>query len=158
MVRRIVVIACIGAVLVFVAASAQAAVVVNQTFDIDLSVFVPCAGGGAGEIVDLSGPLHDMFTFTINNNNVSGFTHDNPQGISGLGESTGDTYHGVGVTQSHFSGSLTNGQFNVTSINNFRIIGQGPGNNFMVHENTHITINANGEITTVIDNFSVTCH
>ena len=61
------------------------------------------------------------------------------------------------MTQDHFSGSLSNGQFNQTFINNFRIIGQGPGNNFLVHENFHLTINANGDVTTVHDNFSVDC-
>jgi hypothetical protein len=61
------------------------------------------------------------------------------------------------VTQDHFKGSLTNGQFNQTFVNNFRIIGQGPGNNFVLHENFHLTINANGEVTTVHDNFSADC-
>lgn len=33
-----------------------------------------------------------------------------------------------------------------------------PGNNFMVHENFHVTVNANGTVTSVHDNFSVTCN
>ncbi len=71
-----------------------------------------------------------------------------PQGISGVGLDTGDKYQGAGVTQDHFKGSFNNGQFNQTFVNNFRIIGQGPGNNFLVHENFRLTINANGEVTT----------
>ena len=42
-------------------------------------------------------------------------------------------------------------------MNNFRIIGQGPGNNFLVHETFHVTINANGVVTATVDNFSVEC-
>jgi hypothetical protein len=42
-------------------------------------------------------------------------------------------------------------------VNNFRIIGQGKGNNFLVHENLHLTINANGVATAVHDNFSIDC-
>ena len=51
---------------------ADAAKQVNDVTDIDLAVFVPCADGGAGELVDLSGRLHTMIHFTINGNNVSG--------------------------------------------------------------------------------------
>ena len=136
---------------------ANAAKQVNDVTDIDLPVFIPCAAGGAGELVDLSGPLHTLITFTINGNNVSGKTHFQPQDISGTGETTGDKYQATGVTQESFKGSFQNGQFSDTFVNNFRIIGQGPGNNFLVHENLHITVNANGRVTVFHDNFSVEC-
>ena len=42
-------------------------------------------------------------------------------------------------------------------VNNFRIIGQGTGNNFLVHEIVHLTINANGTATNYVDNFSIEC-
>ena len=61
------------------------------------------------------------------------------------------------MTQDHFKGSLQNGQFTQTFVNNFRIIGQGPGNNFLVHEVFHITINANGDVTVIHDSISVDC-
>jgi hypothetical protein len=150
-------IANVGLLLAALAVPAQAAVEVNDSFDTTLAVFVPCANGGAGEVVDLQGPLHVLTSFTINGNHVSGDSHAQPQGISGTGESTGDTYHATGVTQDHFGGSFINGQFNETFVNNFRIIGQGPGNNFLIHEDFHVTINANGELTSFHDNFSVDC-
>src|SRR5213082_3095488 len=103
--------------------AANAAKQVNDRSEIDLTVFVPCAAGGAGELVDLSGPLHTLITFTINGNNVSGKTHFQPQGISGTGETTGDKYQATGVTQESFKGSFQNGQFGDTFVNNFRIIG-----------------------------------
>ena len=56
-----------------------------------------------------------------------------------------------------FKVSLQNGQAQQTFINNFRIIGTGPGNNFLVHEGAHITINANGIVTVVHDNLSIAC-
>jgi hypothetical protein len=80
-----------------------------------------------------------------------------PQGISGTGETTGAKYQATGVTQQSFKNSLQNGQANLTFVNNFRIIGQGPENNFLVHETLHITINANGTTTVSHDNFSVDC-
>jgi uncharacterized protein YdaL len=57
---------------------ANAAKQFNDTTEINLTVFVPCAAGGAGELVDLSGPLHTLITFTINRNNVSGMAHFQP--------------------------------------------------------------------------------
>ena len=147
---------CLIAVAVSIA-PADAAVQVNDTTNVNLTVFVPCADGGAGEIVNLSGSLHTLIALTINGNNVSGYFHFQPQGISGIGETTGDDYQGTGVTEETFRNSLQNGQANSTFVNNFRIIGQGPGNNFLVHETLHLTINADGTLTVSHDNLSIDC-
>jgi len=155
--RKMTMLASIGVLLALLAAPAQAVVVVNDSFDVLLEVFVPCANGGAGELVDLTGPLHELISFTINGNNIRGDIHFQPQGISGVGLTTGDSYQATGVTQDHFKGSFNNDQFQETFVNNFRIIGQGPGNNFLVHEDFHVTINANGTLTSFHDNFSVDC-
>jgi hypothetical protein len=136
---------------------ANAEVVVNDKTDINLTVFVPCAASGLGEIVDLSGPLHTLISSTVTGNNVSGYFHFQPQGISGTGEVTGATYHATGVTRQSFKSSLQNGQANLTFVNNFRIIGQGPGNNFLVHETLHLTFNADGTLTVSLDNLTVDC-
>ena len=79
---------CLVALLTFMTASANAGVVENLSAPFSLSVFVPCAAGGAGEIVDLSGSLHTLITFTINSNNFSEVLHFQPQGVSGTGETT----------------------------------------------------------------------
>ena len=134
-----------------------AAVVTNDRTDISLIVFVPCADNGVGENLNLSGPLHTLISFTMNGNNVSGYFHFQPQGISGTGETTGAKYTATGVTQQSFKSSLQNGQANFTFVNNFRMIGQGPGNNFLVHETLHITMAADGTVTVVHDNFSIEC-
>ena len=88
---------------------------------------------------------------------MSGKDHSQPQGLTGTGSVTGDKYQATGVTQSMFSGSLVNGQYQSTYVNNFRIIGQGPGNNYLVQEIAHFTINANGTLTVYFDNFSADC-
>jgi hypothetical protein len=137
--------------------SANAAVVENDKTDINLSVFVPCAAGGAGEIIDLSGPLHTLVSSTVNGNNVSGYFHFQPQGVSGTGETTGAKYQATGVTEQSFKSSLQNGQANLTFVNNFRMIGQGAGNNYLVHETLHITVNADGTMTVSHDNLSIDC-
>ena len=129
----------------------------NSKIDINFSVFIPCANGGAGETVILSGPLHVLTSFTISDNYIRGRDHFQPQGISGIGDITGAKYQATGITEDEFKGSLINGQFQTTSVNNFRIIGQGPGNNFLVHSIFHVTINADGVLTSFVNSFSIEC-
>lgn len=129
----------------------------NISIPIDLIVFVPCANGGAGELIQVSGPLHVLTQLTISNSgNVLIYEHFQPQGVSGTGFVTGDKYQGTGLTQSSNTFS-TPFPITFTFVNNFYMIGQGPSNNFKVHETFHFTINANGVVTAVADNFSVTC-
>jgi hypothetical protein len=128
---------------------------VSQRFPIDLDVFVPCAAGGAGEEVLLSGTLHDLFSITANS--AGGFRVkqlDNPQGISGTGLTTGDKYQATGMTTSIFT--VKTGSTD-TYVNRFLIRGQGTDNDFLVRETFHVTVNANGELTAYVDNFSIEC-
>ena len=158
MLRRVAVLVGLVAATALVGASAaQSQVMVNDSIPLSLTVFIPCANNGAGEDVILNGELHVLITLTVNGNNFSGKDHFQPQGLSGIGTVTGDKYQGTGVTQDQFGGSFQNGQSEQSFINNFRMIGQGPGNNFLVHENFHLTFNANGDVTAVHDNFSIDC-
>jgi len=128
---------------------------VSQSFMVDVPVFVRCANGGAGELVVLTGKLHDLFHVTINGRRFVLKFHDQPQGISGVGEISGDVYRGTGVSQGTTTSGVTG--FTDTFVNNFRIIGPGPGNNFLVHENVHVTVKANGTLTAFVDNFRAEC-
>jgi hypothetical protein len=137
------------------AVGASTAYTVSVRFPIELTVFVPCAADDAGEEVDLSGTLHDLFHLTLDG--AGGFhfaASDNPQGVVGTGLTTGDVYHAVGVTRSTSSGRVGTVD---TYVNNFYIVGTGPGNNFRVHETFHVTVNANGTLTAYVDKFFVTC-
>ena len=144
------------ATLSVVPAQAQAITVVDNFIEpLELVVFVPCANGGTGEFVELAGTLHILFVTTIDNQ--GGFHdkfHFQPQGVSGTGLTTGDKYQGTGETQGTFTGKVG---FENTFVNNFKIIGQGPGNNFLLHENFHITFHPDGTVTAFVDNFSVKC-
>jgi len=137
--------------------SSRAEVTDNESIPVSIFSFIPCADGGAGEFVQLDGDLHVLITFTINGNNVSGKFHFQPQGITGEGFVTGDKYQGTGVTQQNFKQSLQNGQFEFTFVNNFRMISELAGNNFLAHETFHVTITANGDVTVTHDNLSVEC-
>lgn len=142
-------------------ASAEVVARSNVSFTISLPVFIPCANNGSGEIVDLTGELHELFIVNISDSgNVTVKNHTQPQGISGIGRNAGYKYQGTGVSQSidqiKFSG-ISEYPIVYTYVNNFRIIGQGTGNNYIVHENTHMTVNANGTVTAYVDNFNTDC-
>ncbi len=134
---------------------ARAENVENISIPITILQFVSCADGGAGEFIEVSGDLHIVVNFTIDKNGgVHGKTHFQPQGISGVGLTTGDKYQATGVTQNQFNSHVG---FEETYVNNFRMIGQGPRNNLLVHVTSHITINANGDVTAFVDNVSEEC-
>ena len=117
---------------------------------------VPCADGGAGEVVLLTGTLHILsHTTTDNRGGLHIKMHFQPQGIIGVGQSTGDTYRANGVSQ--WTTNVLGLPFTDTFVNNFLMIGPGRDNNLMVHEILHVTINANGEVTVVVDNSWVEC-
>ena len=130
---------------------------ISTSVPIDLLVFVACANGGTGETVALSGNLHILTSLTISaNGKVTARSLFQPQGITGTGTVTGTKYQATGGTQETI---VTGGPLPLvrTFVNNFRIIGAGPDNDYLVHETLHITINPAGEITALIDNLSVEC-
>lgn len=115
--------------------------------------FVPCANGGAGEDVLLSGILHVQAHATVSNSgNVVARTHFQPQGVTGVGQTTGDVYRAVGITQETAHGTGT-----FTYVNNFRLIGPGTDNDFHVKQTIHVTVDANGNVTAVVDSTTTTC-
>jgi hypothetical protein len=95
--------------------------------------------------------------YTINGNHVSGKEQFQPQGVSGTDLTTGAEYQGTGVTQDDFSGSFINGQYQETFVDNFRFPGQGSAVNYLMYENAHVTINANGTVTANFDKLSISC-
>jgi hypothetical protein len=121
-----------------------------------LTVFVPCAVGGAGETISLDGNLHVLINTTVDaQGGIHLKTHFQPQGLSGTGLTSGDKYQGTGVTQDQ---TIVTAAGVRSFVNNFRMIGQGPGNNFMVHENLSITVDAGGDVTASHDNLTTSCN
>jgi len=128
---------------------------VNQIIPWSANNWVPCANGGDGEFVALSGNLHALYNVTFDNHGgVHVKSHYQPQGISGFGSVTGDMYHATGLTQWEYN-AVVGQQY--TWVNNYRIIGQGPGNNYVEHEDIHVTVNLDGTVITEHDHLSVEC-
>jgi hypothetical protein len=125
----------------------------SQRVPLNLVIANPCLG----EPVQLTGNLHLLFHITITDNGTIHVKQQaNPQGVPGTGLVSGAKYQGTGVTESVLN-LIGPPPVTTTFVNNFRIIGQGPANNYLVHTNTHLTINANGEPTAEVINASVEC-
>lgn len=85
---------------------AYTAVNTNMSFPITIAVFIPCAVGGVGETVTLTGNLHVLISTTVNANHISSDIHFQPQGISGVGSVSGDKYQATGITRFSFEADV----------------------------------------------------
>jgi hypothetical protein len=121
-------------------------------------VWVSCANDGAGESVALLGELewHSQAT-----EDAQGGVHlvsfVRPSRVIGIGLATGQTYRGTGGTFEAEGYNYDGYPATYAFVNNFRIIGQGPGNNLLMHMTLHQTVNADGEITADVDFTSLEC-
>jgi hypothetical protein len=143
-----------GVAAAFSTGSAHAAATAGSV-PITQTVFVSCANGGAGDVVELSGSIQIVEAATFDSSGGAHFySHFNPQGVTGTSASTGTRYQGVGVTA--FQLNLTAGVQQVVT-NNFLIVGTGSAASYRVHENVVFVLNANGTVTATVDNIRVTC-
>ena len=136
--------------------TAQAEIVTNETRTVAFSGYVPCANAGAGEVLSGTIEVHDLVTATVNGSNVAGRFQFQPHGAM-VGAATGDTYRVGGVTQGTFHERLDGDQYTRTYVNSFHLIAPGSSNDLVVHEIAHLTINANGDVTTENDELSIDC-
>ncbi len=119
------------------------------------SILVACAASGAGELVDFTGNFHYIYSFTGSSGGpVRYMMTALAQNVVGIGQVTGDSYVLSG-------GYIENGVLSMaetlTTLNDFRVIGQGVGNNFIAHTVSHYTINANGELVVDFEITGATC-
>ena len=146
--RKVVAVASATLVLAFVLPGAAQADVINVTTPLDFVSFVPCANGGTGEGVHVTGTLNFRISrSTDGSGGLHSTTLIRPQGVTAVGLTTGTTYQFRSVSRDVFN-QQTGGVGNVVmSVNNFRLIGPGPGNNAWEHNLVHVTVNANGTVT-----------
>jgi hypothetical protein len=134
---------------------AQAQVVTNETVSYAYSGFVPCANGGAGELVTGRIDVHNLVTSTVTENVDSSTFQFQPHG-SLVGRITGDTYQLTGLTRGTYEESLQSGTYTLTYVNTYQLIGRGPGNNLRVREIAHIPRNGD-DVVVHHDDWSIEC-
>jgi len=153
--RVVVVVALTTAAMTAGATAARADVTTNQWDSVAFAGFVPCANGGAGEILFGSIDVHNLITSTVNANGESSQFLFQPRG-SMVGSITGDTYRVAGVTRGSSGERLPNSGYTLTFANNFLLIGPGEGNNLRVHELAHVTMNGD-DVIVRHDSFTIDC-
>src|SRR3954464_2843517 len=143
--------AVMAAITVAMVRQARAEVILNEDFPISGLLVTPCNG----ELVQYSGSLHETIHVTANNNTFHIGEHVNAQDVSGVGLTTGAQYR---ISDSfNISENLAAGE-TFTQGENFHVIGQGQTPNFVLHTLFHITVDANGNVTSFVDNFTTDCH
>ncbi len=129
---------------------ASAAVVTNESVPISGYATNPCNG----EDVYLSGVAHVVYRST--SDGAGGFNagvHENYSDLQGSGDQ-GNNYVANGATNESLH--LQPGEV-LTLGDSFNLISKGSAPNLTVHELIHYTVNANGDLTAYIDNFSIDC-
>ncbi len=124
---------------------------------ISVMVPVPCAAGGTGELVAFSGNMRILEHAHADQGGGFHFTfHTQLAGLKGVGLTTGDRYQ---YSEIFHEEQEYNGQdaYLDTSIRSSRIIGQGPGNNFVLHVVFHIRVTPDGVVTAFVDNTRAEC-
>lgn len=111
----------------------------------------PCTGEDVNVIVEYK----ETYTFSYTDNTYHVSVHS-VEHISGVGVTTGATYHGV-------DNASLNINFNVAvgivynDRYKYKLVTQGPNNNYNFNFSFHIMVDTNGQAISSRDNFSITC-
>ena len=147
--RSVVVYLLAMAALLLIPVNVMAEVVINVDIPVSGTVFNPCNG----ETVTFSGVDH--FTARVTFDGAGGFhlaTHDNIH-VTATG-SLGNSYEGNQEDNNEVNGRVGVEQ---TFVLTFSEISEGSAPNFEVHVLQHITVNANGTVTSFVDHFTANC-
>ena len=121
----------------------------NFTVPFVYSDFVPCTG----ETVDFEGMIHVHGSTTITPNGSAHVNyHENLQGVSGIGQTTGNSYNYVGAFHQNFNvnvGETFSESFNAKVVSN--------GTQMNHKHNYHFTVNANGDVVVDFQTHGFTC-
>jgi hypothetical protein len=86
--------------------------------------FVPCANGGTGEDVAITGKINYVYQLTETDRGFTMVFHDNVHEVTGVGLSSGETFVGSGGTDETVAGSWVNGQWTSTTFGQLKLISQ----------------------------------
>jgi hypothetical protein len=130
-----------------------ASVVVKTPIEDNFTEFVDCAGEVlefhlreqlvVHESQDARGGIH--FHFVIND-----------KGSTAEGLSSGTRWHQVGATKEN-DNIRGEAPMTISFVNAFNLISNGPAPNLLIHEQFHITLNANGVVTALVERSRIEC-
>jgi hypothetical protein len=121
----------------------------------DWTIFVPCANGGAGEFVHISGSTNLTYTISWTDHGFTYGYHANTYKIQGEGLTSGDTFIGSGHTEGQVVGSWVNEQWVSTFVDQIKLI--GASGKFTVKNTYHVTENPDGTLETKLIDHETSC-
>ena len=119
------------------------------------TVFVPCANGGAGEDVLVTGKFNLVYQMTWTDHDFTMVYHDNDHQVKGVGLSSGETFTGSGGTNGTFMGAWVNSQWVGNFVERTKIVGKNTV--FTIIQKLHLIVTPDGNV--VVNNVeqTVTC-
>ncbi len=136
--RILMVLALAGVGLLASRTAAEASVVRNTTVSYAYAGWVPCANGGAGELVTGTIDTHLLETSTANDGVDSWQFMFAPRGTL-VGQTTGESYRLTSVERGTYVSVAQGDRFVLTYVTHYHLIGPGSGNNLVVRETAHVT-------------------
>lgn len=137
---------------IFAVQQAEAQVVVKKEVW-NWEHYIPCLNDGAGEWV--IGTINMITIVYINDDGEVILRHTQPTKSSMIGEETGMIYQVGGATLRMLDKNTLNGATTYKWVNRYRLVGKGV--QFYIKRTIHTTVNANGDITSEVDNYSSEC-
>ena len=125
----------------------------NEEVPVSSSVVNTCNG----DVVAFQGTLH--VTNTLTTDSGGGFhmkTHSNFQDVSGVGAPSGVNYR-IGTTNNETTNDNDTPQFEMTVIQTVKVISQGSTPNLFLQFVLHVTVNANGQTTSTVNEIRSEC-
>jgi hypothetical protein len=111
----------------------------------ETTVFVPCANGGDGEDVALTGFTNFIYGLVYTDRGFSMQYHDNVHQVKGVGLSSGESFVASGGTNGTVNGVWYSSQWVGNTNTRMRIVGQNT--KFAVIYKHHITVKEDGSVT-----------
>jgi hypothetical protein len=116
------------------------------------TVFVPCANGGAGEDVLVTGKTNFVYQMTWTDHDFTMVYHDNDHQVKGVGLFSGEIFTGSGGTNGSFMGSWVNSQWVGSFVEETKVVGKNTV--FTVIQKIHLIITPDGNV--VVNNVEQT--
>ena len=137
------------------ATAAQAQITTNTTDSYAFSGWVPCADGGAGELVTGTIDAHVLSSSTVNDAVDAWQFMFAPRGTL-VGRKTGQVYRLTGVQRGTYVDREQGDRSVLTYVNRYQLIGAGSAGNLVVRETAHITRNGD-DVVVQFDDYGIEC-
>lgn len=125
----------------------------NETVPFTSSLFNPCNG----DTVTFSGDMHVTNSLTVDSSGGTHLkTHINYQNVTGTGNPSGITYN-VRTVTNEVTNDNDGPQSTATVISTVKLIAHGPSLDFYLRFVMHVTVNANGETTSMVQEANFEC-